>query len=74
MVAFSGDRKQTMVGEVWQTLDFKLTEENYQKFLREGVSYTMRMPLTGDPRYLKAILYDYTADLIGSSMIELKNK
>ena len=34
----------------------------------------MRMPLTGDPRYFKAILDDYTADLIGSSLIELKNK
>jgi VWFA-related protein len=62
------DGKQALVGEQWQTLDFKLTEENYQKFLREGVGYTVQIEVTGEPQYLKAILYDYTADLVGSAM------
>lgn len=71
-VYFCADSKQLLVGEQWQTLDFKLTEENYQKFLREGVSYTVRIPLKGDPKYVKAILYDYAADLVGSSMLQMK--
>lgn len=62
------DGKQALVGEQWQTLDFKLTEENYQKFLREGVGYTLQIEVTGEPQYLKATLYDYTADLVGSAM------
>ena len=71
---FCADRKQQLIGEQWQTLDFKLTEENYQKFQKEGVSYTVRIPLTGEAHYLKAILYDYTADLVGSVMRDLTKK
>jgi VWFA-related protein len=69
---FCADAKEQLVGENWQTLDFKLTEENYQKFMREGVGYTIRVPLNGEPKYLKVILYDYAADLVGSSMVQLK--
>ena len=70
-VYFCADRRQELVGEHWQTLDFKLTDANYEKFMREGVSYTVRIPLKGDPQYLKVILYDYTADLVGSVMRDL---
>jgi VWFA-related protein len=69
---FCADAREQLVGENWQTLDFRLTEENYQKFMREGVGYTIRVPLKGDPKYLKVILYDYAADLVGSSMVQLK--
>ena len=69
---FCADAKEQLVGETWQTLDFKLTEANYQKFMREGVGYTIRVPLTGEPKYLKVILYDYGADLVGSSMVQVK--
>ena len=71
---FCADGKQLLVGEQWQTLDFNLTEENYQKFLREGVGYTVQIPVTGEPQYLKAILYDYTADLVGSAMKNLEKR
>ena len=69
---FCADAKEQLVGETWQTLDFKLTDANYQKFMREGVGYTIRVPVTGDPTHLKVILYDYGADLVGSSMVQLK--
>ena len=69
---FCADAKEQLVGENWQTLDFKLTDENYQKFMREGVGYTIYVPLKADAKYLKVILYDYGADLVGSAMVELK--
>ena len=69
---FCADEQQRLIGENWQTLDFKLTEENHQKFLKEGMSYTIVIPVTGEPRYVKSILYDYTADLVGSDMHDLK--
>jgi hypothetical protein len=34
----------------------------------------MQMQLSGEPRYLKTVLYDYTGDRIGSAMRELKTK
>lgn len=71
---FCADGRERLVGENWQTLDFRLTEENYQKFMREGVGYTVHVPIEGDPAYLKVILYDHAADLVGSAMVRLKKQ
>lgn len=73
-ISFCADRNRRVVGELWHTIDVKLTEENYQRYLREGVSAEMQMQLSGEPRYLKTVLYDYTGDRIGSAMRELKTK
>lgn len=72
LVAFSGDRRQAIVGEMGYTLDLKLTEANYQKFMRDGTTMDITMRLTGEPESFKVILYDNTADLVGSQTIVLK--
>jgi hypothetical protein len=41
-----GDRGGTVVGELWHTLDVKITEEDYQRFLREGTTATMQMQVS----------------------------
>ena len=74
LVAFCGDRKQTIIGELGRTLDFKLSEDTYQKFVRDGVTVTLGMRLTGQPQFIKAIVYDHTTDLIGSATVTLKKK
>jgi len=71
---FVGDARGQLAGDVWKTLDFALTEENYQRFQREGVSWTQRVPLTGAPKHVKTVLYQYAADLVGSSVLEVKTK
>ncbi|MEO6214376.1 MAG: VWA domain-containing protein [Vicinamibacterales bacterium] len=71
-LSFCGDAKQTVVGEAWQTLAFTLTDENYQKFQRDGVSFTVQIPVSADPAYVKVILYDYAADHVGSAMTRLR--
>ena len=73
-LSFCGDARQKVIGEAWQTIDFKLTEENYQKFQRVGVSFTVRIPISADPAYVKVILYDYSADLVGSTMTRIKTE
>jgi VWFA-related protein len=73
-LAFCGDAKQVVIGESWQTLEFKLTESNYQKFQTEGVRFTVRVPLKAEAAYAKVILYDVAADLVGSQMIPLNEK
>ena len=69
---FCADEQQRLIGENWQTIDFTLTEENHQKFLKDGVSFTVIIPVTAEPRFVKSVLYDYTADLVGSGMHDLK--
>ena len=73
-VSFCADRNRKVVGELWHTIDVKLTEENYQRFMREGVSAEMQMQLSGEPRYLKTVIYDYTGDRVGSVILEIKPK
>jgi hypothetical protein len=74
LVAVCADRKQLMVGEIWQTIDFRLTEENYRRFRETGATLTLTIGVAREPQYVKAILYDYGADLVGSRMVELKQK
>ncbi|MGH9311835.1 MAG: VWA domain-containing protein [Vicinamibacterales bacterium] len=69
---FCGDAKENLVCELWQTVDLKLKDESYQKFLKEGASYTVRIPLTGPLAYVKVVVYDYAADLVGTAVAKLK--
>ena len=66
------DGKDRTVGDVTQTLEFKLTDENYQRSVRDGVPFAIRVPVTGEPVRLKAIVYDYDADAIGSRTVRVK--
>jgi VWFA-related protein len=66
------DGKDRSVGDVTQTLEFKLTDENYQRYVRDGVPFAIRVPITGEPVRLKAIVYDYDADAIGSRTVRVK--
>ncbi|HJR61902.1 MAG TPA: VWA domain-containing protein [Vicinamibacterales bacterium] len=69
-----GDKRERLVGDVWQTLEFALTEANYQRFLRDGLSFDVRVPVTSVPRHLKVVVYDYATDAIGSMSVELPKK
>lgn len=73
-VAVCVDRRQEIVGEIWHTIDIKLSEQNYQRLKGEGISFNARIPLKGDPKYVKVIIYDHTADSIGSATLELGQK
>lgn len=66
---FAGDAKQKLLGEHWQTVNLDLTDENYQKFLAEGASFTQRIPIQGSLRYVKVIAYDYAADRAGTAVV-----
>jgi hypothetical protein len=53
-------------------VDVKMTEEAYQRVLRDGAPFEVRVPITGTPRELKAVVYDYATDLVGTAAIKLK--
>ena len=67
---FVGDPAGRLAGDVWKTMEFALTEANYQRFQQEGVSWTQRVPITGTPKHVKVVLYQYATDLVGSSILE----
>jgi hypothetical protein len=69
---FCGDAKENVIGQAWQTIDLKLRDEMYQQYLREGASYTTRIPIRGDAKFVKAIVYNYAADLLGSAVARIQ--
>jgi hypothetical protein len=71
---FCGDENQRLVGELSQSVDFKLKEEAYQQFRRDGASFTGRVPVTAAPKYVRVVAYDAGSDRLGSAFVELKNK
>jgi hypothetical protein len=71
---FAGTARQVLVGEHWQVVDLDLTDANYETFKAKGVSYTQRVPVRGEPRFVKVIVYDYAADLTGTALVMIPAK
>jgi VWFA-related protein len=55
------------VGEMYRKFDLSLTPEEHKKALKDGVSYTMRLATRGSAQLVKVVVYDYTADVIGTA-------
>ena len=73
-VYFCGDSSGRSVGEKWHAIDFDLTEESYQRFLSDGLSVTVAVPVTGTAVRVKAVVYDAVADRLGSAFGKVTNK
>src|SRR5262245_8741502 len=63
--SYAGRLEERVGGEVPKTVELKLTEETYKKVLEHDVSFNPQIPLKGDPKYVKAMVYDYASDLLG---------
>jgi VWFA-related protein len=69
---FVGDKDERVIGEAWQDMNLNLRPDTYARMLAEGISHQTRIAVTGVPTYVKAIVYDFNADLVGSVIVKLK--
>ena len=69
---YAGDARQRVLGETLQKVELKLTEESYRTTMASGIPFNVRIAYTGEPAYVKVIVYDYASDLLGSSVVKLK--
>jgi hypothetical protein len=69
---FCGNPREAVVGDAWQRIDLNLSEETFTRVQREGVSHAAHVPVKAHPRYVKIIVYDYAADLVGTAVVSLK--
>ena len=67
LAIFCGAANEDLVGERWDKIELKLTEESYQKALKSGFNYSALVPVTAMPRHVKVIVYDHAVDLVGSA-------
>ena len=69
--AFCSDGN-AIVGDYDDTFDLTLSDADYQRVVKSGTRTTVRVPVTGDPKYVKVLVYDYRADLLGTATVKLK--
>lgn len=72
VAVFVGARNQRQVGEVSRRIELKLEPASYARAIVEGVKFETTIAVTGQPRYLKAVVYDYAADRLGSAAVEIR--
>ena len=63
---YAGDPKGQIVGELRRRVDLRFPAEQLAQRIKSGLTINLIVPVTGDVRTLKAIVYDYGADLVGS--------
>jgi len=74
LAVFIGDEQQLLVGQTWQTIDLKLEPERYERFLRDGIPISLRVPIRRSSKNAKIVVYDYGSDLMGSAFVSVKKK
>ena len=72
VAVFCGDNKENVTGELWQNINLNLKDDTYARLMKDGVTYNAKIPLKGPAQYVKIIVYDYGADLVGSTTMKIK--
>jgi VWFA-related protein len=66
------DSRQRLIGEAHQTIDLRLAPETVARFLADGTPFASRIPVIADPVYLRVVVYDYSADMLGTATMKLR--
>jgi len=69
---FCVDDKEHLLGESWNTVDLALLPETFTKFQTTGFAYGGKVKVTSPARYVKVIVYDHGADVLGSNLTKLE--
>jgi hypothetical protein len=65
---FIGDKDERVIGESWQDMNLNLRQERFDEFVKTGIPHQVRIAISGVPAHVKAIVYDFNADLVGSAI------
>ena len=71
---FAGDEKEQVIGETMKRIELKLTSEQHATLMKEGAPLNSRITISGVPRFVKVVVYDYAADLVGTAVATLPKK
>ena len=69
---FAIDRRNRLVGERWFSLNLSLDESEHQSVLRNGLPLEASVPVRGDVMNVKAVIYDFAADAVGSVTVRVR--
>jgi len=72
VAVFCADGNERLVGLQWDTAEFEMTPDAYERFIKSGLTYNNTVQVSADPRNIKIVVYDAGADLVGSAMLKIK--
>jgi hypothetical protein len=72
IAVFCTNSDDDFMADVWENLDMDLSEETYQRARKEGIPYSVMMPVSPGRRNFKAIVYDIKSDKVGSRVRSVK--
>jgi len=61
----AADEKGNLIGQSYRRAALKFTEEMWLKVAKSGIPYSSRIEINPGVRQVRAIVYDYRADLVG---------
>jgi hypothetical protein len=67
-----GDAKQQVVGVLKQQMALSMDADHYGRAMSGGIPYTTTIPVSARPAHVKALVYDYAADMLGAVMVPVK--
>jgi VWFA-related protein len=67
IAVFCFDESGNLLGSGMQNADLKLKEADYKTVLAKGIPYKVTFPINPGVRRVRAVVYDFKADLIGSA-------
>jgi VWFA-related protein len=69
---FCGDAKQNVIGDARRRANLNLSDATYERALAAGLPIAIDVPVSAVAKYVKAVVFDYDADLLGSAFMTLK--
>ena len=66
------DRQGEAIGTIVDRIDLRLTDDEYAKLVKQNVVYTRALPVTGTPFDVRAAVYDYDNDRVGSGSTRMR--
>jgi hypothetical protein len=64
--------RQYLVGYTWRRVDVLLTNERYPLFKQSGLGFTVHVPIRRSANFVKAVVYDSTADRVGTAVPKIQ--
>jgi len=70
---YIGDDKEAVIGEWTDDMAIPVPDEDTRnRILREGIAKGIRLDVIGVPKFVKIVVYDPAADLVGTFVLTLK--
>jgi hypothetical protein len=65
------DRRETIIGSLTQRVDLKASPVTHDKWLQDGLRHVLDVPINGEARFVKAVVYDFGNDRVGSRVLRI---